>query len=101
MLFADFLCLFSPSERSSHLNRVGVASFSLVSTHTYAVPNTQVAVLGAAGGIGQPLSLLMNQSPMVKELSLFDVSPITPGVACDLSHNNFNCKVISLRMHVP
>lgn len=53
----------------------------------------KVAVLGAAGGIGQPLSLLMNQSPLVTELALFDVSPITPGVACDISHNNFKCKV--------
>lgn len=55
--------------------------------------SVQVAVLGAAGGIGQPLSLLMNQVPLVTELACFDVSPITPGVACDISHNNFACKV--------
>ena len=31
---------------------------------------SNVAVLGAAGGIGQPLSLLIKQSPLVSELSL-------------------------------
>lgn len=45
----------------------------------------KVAVLGAAGGIGQPLSLLMKTSPYVSELSLYDVAN-TPGVAADLSH---------------
>jgi hypothetical protein len=39
----------------------------------------KVAVVGAAGGIGQPLSLLLKLSPYVKELSLFDVVPVTPG----------------------
>lgn len=45
----------------------------------------KVAVLGAAGGIGQPLSMLMKMSPYVSELSLYDVAN-TPGVAADLSH---------------
>ena len=45
----------------------------------------KVAVLGAAGGIGQPLSLLLKLSPLIGELSLYDVAN-TPGVACDLSH---------------
>jgi len=44
-----------------------------------------VAVLGAAGGIGQPLSLLMKQNTQVKQLNLFDIQG-TPGVASDLSH---------------
>lgn len=39
----------------------------------------KVAVVGAAGGIGQPLSLLLKLSPFVTELSLFDVAPFTPG----------------------
>lgn len=47
--------------------------------------NYKVAVLGAAGGIGQPLSLLLKLDPKVTELSLFDVVR-TPGVAADLSH---------------
>mmetsp|Transcript_52908 Transcript_52908/g.163725 ORF Transcript_52908/g.163725 Transcript_52908/m.163725 type:complete len:343 (+) Transcript_52908:71-1099(+) len=44
------------------------------------------SVLGAAGGIGQPLSLLLKLNPRVTELTCFDVAPVTPGVAADLSH---------------
>jgi hypothetical protein len=40
----------------------------------------KVGVVGAAGGIGQPLALLLKISPLVGELSLFDVAPFTPGV---------------------
>ncbi|XP_071502009.1 malate dehydrogenase, mitochondrial-like [Diadema antillarum] len=47
--------------------------------------NSKVAVLGAAGGIGQPLSLLLKQSPLVSHLALYDIVH-TPGVAADLSH---------------
>ncbi|KAI8908586.1 malate dehydrogenase, NAD-dependent [Gorgonomyces haynaldii] len=47
----------------------------------------KVAILGAAGGIGQPLSLLMKLNPHVKELALYDIVN-TPGVAADLSHIN-------------
>ncbi len=47
----------------------------------------KVAVLGAAGGIGQPLSLILkNNLPKGSCLSLYDVAPFTPGVAKDLSH---------------
>ncbi|MDA8477865.1 malate dehydrogenase [Citrobacter sp. Awk 4] len=47
----------------------------------------KVAVLGAAGGIGQALALLLkNQLPSGSELSLYDIAPVTPGVATDLSH---------------
>lgn len=44
-----------------------------------------VAVLGAAGGIGQPLSLLLKLNPMVGKLHLYDIVN-TPGVAADLGH---------------
>lgn len=44
-----------------------------------------VAVLGAAGGIGQPLSLLLKANPNVQKLHLYDIAG-TPGVAADLSH---------------
>lgn len=47
--------------------------------------NAKVAVLGASGGIGQPLSLLLKNSPLVSQLSLYDIAH-TPGVAADLSH---------------
>jgi len=44
-----------------------------------------VAVLGASGGIGQPLSLLFKNSELVSNLHLYDVVNV-PGVAADLSH---------------
>jgi len=47
----------------------------------------KVTVIGAAGGIGQPLSLLLKTGlPSGVRLSLYDVVPSTPGVAMDLSH---------------
>ncbi|MCG9756755.1 malate dehydrogenase [Shewanella insulae] len=47
----------------------------------------KVAVLGAAGGIGQALALLLKtQLPAGSKLSLYDIAPVTPGVAVDLSH---------------
>ena len=48
--------------------------------------------MGASGGIGQPLALLLKQSPLVTELSLYDIVN-TPGVAADLSHINTASKV--------
>ncbi|UAA39402.1 malate dehydrogenase [Paraneptunicella aestuarii] len=54
----------------------------------------KVAVLGAAGGIGQALSLLLKTSlPAGSELSLYDVAPVVPGVAVDLSHIPTDVKV--------
>ena len=44
-----------------------------------------MAVLGASGGIGQPLSMLMKMSPFVSKLTLYDIAH-TPGVAADCSH---------------
>ncbi|CAJ0930788.1 unnamed protein product, partial [Mesorhabditis belari] len=52
----------------------------------------KVAVLGASGGIGQPLGLLLKQDPLIAHLSLYDVVN-TPGVAADLSHIDSNAKV--------
>uniref|UniRef100_A0A8C0E335 Malate dehydrogenase, mitochondrial n=1 Tax=Balaenoptera musculus TaxID=9771 RepID=A0A8C0E335_BALMU len=52
---------------------------------TSAQNNAKVAVLGASGGIGQPLSLLLKNSPLVSRLTLYDIAH-TPGVAADLSH---------------
>ena len=46
---------------------------------------TKVAVLGAGGGIGQPLSLLLKLNPDVTSLSLYDIRG-APGVAADVSH---------------
>merc|ERR1712212_596569 len=47
--------------------------------------NRNVAVMGASGGIGQPLSMLLKLNPGVTKLALYDIVH-TPGVAADLSH---------------
>ncbi|KAJ9123029.1 hypothetical protein QFC22_001218 [Naganishia vaughanmartiniae] len=47
----------------------------------------KVAVLGAGGGIGQPMSLLLKTDPLVTSLSLYDIRG-APGVAADISHVN-------------
>ena len=53
---------------------------------------TKVAVLGATGGIGQPLSLLLKTDPLVTSLSLYDIRG-APGVAADVSHIDTASKV--------
>jgi len=60
---------------------------SLVSSRAFSSGQKfgKVAVLGAAGGIGQPLSMLLKNDSSVSELNLFDIVN-TPGVAADLSH---------------
>ncbi|KAG2622384.1 hypothetical protein PVAP13_3NG266700 [Panicum virgatum] len=52
-----------------------------------AAPGFKVAILGAAGGIGQPLALLMKMNPLVSVLHLYDVVN-APGVTADISHMN-------------
>ncbi|PAV57962.1 hypothetical protein WR25_04409 [Diploscapter pachys] len=52
----------------------------------------KVALLGASGGIGQPLGLLLKQDKLIANLALYDVVN-TPGVAADLSHIDTNAKV--------
>jgi malate dehydrogenase len=47
----------------------------------------KIVLLGAAGGIGQALGLILKtQLPAGSDLSLYDIAPVTPGVAVDLSH---------------
>ncbi|KAK8800558.1 hypothetical protein WA158_006876 [Blastocystis sp. Blastoise] len=45
----------------------------------------KVVVIGAGGGIGQPLSLLLKSNPQIGDLVLYDLAR-TKGVACELSH---------------
>ena len=52
--------------------------------------------MGAAGGIGQPLALLLKQSPLISSLSLYDIVA-TPGVAADLSHIETPAKVVGYK----
>ncbi|XP_058211129.1 malate dehydrogenase, mitochondrial [Rhododendron vialii] len=76
----------SASSPSTHsLLRRGYSSES--------APERKVAVLGAAGGIGQPLALLMKLNPLVSHLSLYDIAG-TPGVAADVSHINTRSEVV-------
>lgn len=56
-------------------------------------PERKVTILGAAGGIGQPLSLLMKLNPLVSNLALYDIAG-TPGVAADVSHINTRSEVL-------
>ena len=52
----------------------------------------KVALLGAAGGIGQPLALLLKLNEQISELRLYDIANVK-GVAADLSHINTNAQV--------
>jgi len=72
-------------------NLIRCASASAASSN-----GKKVAVLGASGGIGQPLSLLLKLSPLISELSLYDIQH-TKGVGADLSHIETRAKV---RAHV-
>jgi malate dehydrogenase len=52
----------------------------------------KVVVLGAAGGIGQPLSLLLKLNHDITELALYDIVN-SQGVAADLAHIDTPAKV--------
>jgi len=71
--------------------RVGCRAVQVV-----AKSGRKVALLGAAGGIGQPLALLLKMQPYVSELALYDIAN-TVGVAADLSHCNTTVKVCRTR----
>jgi len=53
---------------------------------------SKVCVVGGAGGIGQPLSMLLSLNKLVSHVSVFDMVG-APGVAADLSHINTPAKV--------
>ncbi|OQR67796.1 malate dehydrogenase [Tropilaelaps mercedesae] len=75
------------ARNGTKLAATAVRSFATSQHH-----NVKVAVLGASGGIGQPLSLLLKQHPGISSLSLYDIAH-TPGVAADLSHINTTAQV--------
>lgn len=65
--------------------------------------NFKVCVCGGAGGIGQPLSMLMAMDPNVGELCIFDlnVAMVAPaGVAADLGHIERKCGVKGYELEV-
>lgn len=61
-------------------------------------PGFKVAILGAAGGIGQPLAMLMKMNPLVSVLHLYDVVN-SPGVTADLGHMDTGAVVITFCHH--
>jgi len=81
--------MFSQFAKPQNAALIGIAIRNFSSTPKQ---HAKVAVLGAAGGIGQPLSLLLKESPLIRELSLYDIVH-TPGVAADLSHIETASKV--------
>lgn len=68
---------------ASNFQKAAKASVRSFSNST--ASSAKVAILGAAGGIGQPLSMLCKLSNEIDELSCYDIVG-TPGVAADLSH---------------
>ncbi|CAH1119185.1 unnamed protein product [Phaedon cochleariae] len=76
-----------PLQHQASTNR-NVRSYSSNSSHM------KVTVIGAAGKIGQPLCLMLKQSPLIDELSVHDITP-TNGFALELNHIDTNCKVTS------
>lgn len=54
----------------------------------------KVTILGAAGGIGQPLAMLLMMHPeQIQHIALYDLVDSIPGVALDVSHIDRRCKV--------
>lgn len=72
---------------------LGIAASSHPSSSPHSINEmVKAVVLGAAGGIGQPLALLLKANPLVTELGLYDIVN-TPGVAADLAHISTAAKV--------
>ncbi|GME82679.1 unnamed protein product [Ambrosiozyma monospora] len=68
-------------------SRIATRQFSSSAANAY-----KVTVLGAAGGIGQPLSLLLKLNHKVTDLALYDLR-LGAGVAADISHIPTNSTV--------
>lgn len=84
---------------ASKLTPIATASLKAVrSFSSTKASSSKVAILGAAGGIGQPLSLLCKLSENVNELSCYDIVG-TPGIAADLSHIPTDSKTIGALPH--
>ncbi|KAK8941597.1 hypothetical protein KSP40_PGU018257 [Platanthera guangdongensis] len=81
-------------DRALHASSLKLAPKRKPANHFQPRASTfKVAVLGAAGGIGQPLALLIKMSPLVSSLHLYDIANVK-GVAADLSHCNTPSKVL-------
>ncbi|UJR23649.1 hypothetical protein I4U23_026634 [Adineta vaga] len=80
------------NKTSTLLTSVAPKFIRYASTASAPAHTKKVAVLGASGGIGQPLSLLLKLSPLISDLSLYDIQH-TKGVGADLSHIETRAKV--------
>jgi len=85
--------MFSRIIRPRVINNIAELSRSFSATQNC---DARVAVLGAAGGIGQPMSLLLKLNGRISELALFDIVN-TPGVAADLSHISSPARVTAFQ----
>lgn len=81
------------SSKTLNLAAGGLQGFRLVSSRASSTA-PKVAVIGAAGGIGQPLGLLLKRNAAIAHLSLYDIVG-TAGVAADLSHIDSPAQVTS------
>lgn len=75
------------SNNAHQLMAKAMQAYRAMGSSAAAAPARKVAILGAAGGIGQPLSMLMKMNSLVSQLSLYDIGG-TKGVAADVSHIN-------------
>jgi malate dehydrogenase len=85
--------LFNMLSRIIKLVAIAVAQNSTRNLSTALQRYFKVVLAGASGGIGQPLALLLKLDPLVSKLALYDIAPVTPGVAVDLSHMDTPAKV--------
>lgn len=69
-------------------------NFSFATTMSLRAVSSEIKVtlIGANGGIGQPLALLLKKNTAITKLALYDIVG-TPGVAADLSHINTPAKI--------
>jgi malate dehydrogenase len=95
VILTGFTRILSTKKKKIMLARSVARALSIPSSRLFsssAARQTRVAVLGAGGGIGQPLSLLLKSDPLVTSLSLYDIRG-APGVAADVSHINTDSDV--------
>merc|ERR1712050_394182 len=92
-----------PEPKAKAKTKAKAKAKAAVKKETKPAGNFKVCICGGAGGIGQPLSLLMGMDPNVGDLRIFDlnVAMVPPaGVAADLGHLERKCSVKGYVMEV-